>query len=365
MPTMVATAPGPVAAWSVDETLTTATDAVNRDDLPALALALEKLSAEERALAVQKLMTTISEQNLAKAERVAQALPVGAMRTTAIEILARATADRDADAAIRWALAPAFPGSEAEILAMVAERLVEREAKPTLERLLALPAPSARIEMLGYAAAGWARRDAPAALAWVRGLGPGEEKDRMITSMGFALAQSQPLRASEMIAALPEGRDRMVLIGAIGQTWAASDATEAWKWANQLPAGAARVAALAGIETGLGGAGARVARSGWSAGLYVGSGAMSVGAAGSRPLGVEREDALRRKFDEALRESPVNAASYLTTLPAPDRRDDMIDELVRRWLPTNPDAAKTWIELNIPSPARREELLREAGRLGY
>jgi hypothetical protein len=169
----------------------------------------------------------------------------------------------------------------------------------------------------------------------------------------------------ELLAALPEGRDRRVLIGAIGQTWVARDADQAWRWAQQLPEGASREAALAGIETGLGGAGARVARSSSSTGLHPRGGGGSIGEASAPTLGVERDDALRRKFNEALRESPVNAASYLTALPAPDRRDDMIDELVRLWAPINPDAAKTWIDHNIASPARREQLLREAWVPGY
>ncbi len=239
------------------------------------------------------------------------------------------------------------------------------DARTTLERVRALSVSPARAEMLGYAAAAWARRDASAALAWVRGLTPGEEKDRLATSISFALAQSDPRRAVELLDTLPDGRDRRVLLGAIGQTWVARDADQAWRWAQQLPEGAWREAALAGIETGLGGAGARVARSGSSTGLRPrGGGGLSADAT-SLPPGLERDDALRRKFDEALRESPVNAASYLTSLPAPDRRDDMVDELVRRWGPVNPDATKTWVDQNVANPARREQLLREARLLGY
>lgn len=365
MPTMGATPPAPVAVVSPEESLATATTAASRDDLPAVVRALELLPPDERTIAVRKLMTAIAGQDLAKADRVAQALPAGSMQTAAVEILAQARIDHDADAALRWALTPSSPAMESKSRPAVAERLVERDAKSALERLRALPPSSARTEMLAYAAAAWARRDAPAALKWVRALAPGEEKDRMATSIGFTLAQSDPRRAVELLDTLPDGRDRMVLIGAIGQTWVASDADQAWRWAQQLPEGATREAALAGIETGLGGAGARVARSGPSIGLRPRGGAGPSGDASSLPLGVGRDDALRRKFDEALRESPVNAASYLTSLPAPDRRDDMVDELVRRWAPINPDAAKTWIDQNIPNPARREQLLREVGVRPY
>ena len=329
IPTVGTVPPAPVAAVTTEQALNSATIAASRYDLPAVVRALEPLPLEERIIAVRKLMIAIAGQDLARAERVSEAWPVGSVQTAAIEVLARTRVDRDAEAALSWALALSTTAMDSRARPAVAERLVERDAKPALARLRALPASPARDEMLGYAAAAWARRDASAAIAWLRTLAPGAEKDRVTTSIGFALAQSDPPRAVELLAALPEGRDRRVLIGAIGQTWVARDADQAWRWAQQLPEGASREAALAGIETGLGGAGARVARSSSSTGLHPRGGGGSIGEASAPTLGVERDDALRRKFNEALRESPVNAASYLTALPAPDRRDDMIDELVR------------------------------------
>jgi hypothetical protein len=165
----------------------------------------------------------------------------------------------------------------------------------------------------------------------------------------------------ELLDILPQGRDRMAVIGAIGQTWVARDENETWRWANQLPAGAAREAAVAGIETGLGGAGSHLVQNDTRfTGRTGNAGLGTTRGGGSLPLGEQRDDALRREFEEALRESPLRAASLLTALPAPDRRDEMVDELVRRWLPINPEAAKTWVDQNIPNPARREMLLREA-----
>ena len=365
MPTMGATPPAAMTVASPDEALAVATAAANHDDLPAVVRVFDSLPPDERSPLVRKLMTAIVGQDLARAERVAEALPTGSMQTAAIEILARAMVDRDADAALRWALANASPAMKATVRSVVAERLLEDTPKAAMERLRALPASPARDEMLGYAAAAWARRDATNALGWVRGLTAGGEKDRLATSMSFALAQSEPARAVESLDTLPEGRDRLVLIGAIGQTWVARDATAAWKWARRLPEGPSREAALAGIETGLGGAGSRVARGDASAGVRVRGGGESPGDLNGLPPGVERDDALRRKFDEALRESPVNAASYLTSLTAPDRRDAMVDELVRRWLPLDPQAAKTWIDQNVTSPTRREQLFREAGLPRY
>ncbi len=365
MPTMGTTPPTPVAAISADAGLAQAAAAASQDDLAAMVRVLEALPPDVRIGVVRALVAPLAQQDFPRANRVAEGLPVGSMQATAIEIIAQAQVDRDPDAAIAWALAVSAPSMQSGARQATAERALAPAPQPALARLRALPASPARDEMLGYAAAAWARHDAPAALAWLRALAPGAEKDRMTTSIGFALAQSDPPRAVELLATLPEGRDRRVLIGAIGQTWVARDADQAWRWAQQLPEGASREAALAGIETGLGGAGARVARSSSSTGLRSRGGGGPSGDTSAPTLGVGRDDGLRRKFNEALRESPVNAASYLTSLPAPDRRDDMIDELVRRWAPINPDAAKTWIDHNIASPARREQLLREAKVPGY
>jgi hypothetical protein len=361
MPTasaVAATAPLPT---STDDALAQARAAVARNDFSATVQALEKPASTERVYVVRKLMRELASSDFSKAERVCTALPAGSMQLEATGILARTRVDRDPAAAVHWALAYVSPSLASRARQAVAEQLIAQQPKATMLRLLALPDSPARNELLGYAAASWARSDAVGAVGWVRALDNGTAKDHMGTSMGFALAQSQPARAVELLDILPQGRDRMAVIGAIGQTWVARDENETWRWANQLPAGAAREAAVAGIETGLGGAGSHLVQNDTRfTGRTGNAGLGTTRGGGSLPLGEQRDDALRREFEEALRESPLRAASLLTALPAPDRRDEMVDELVRRWLPINPEAAKTWVDQNIPNPARREMLLREA-----
>ena len=66
-----------------------------------------------------------------------------------------------------------------------------------------------------------------------------------------------------------------------------------------------------------------------------GGGAVVGVGAGELPPGLARDEALRREFEEALRESPARAAAWLATMPVPDRRQEMADELARR-LQANP-----------------------------
>jgi hypothetical protein len=202
----------------------------------------------------------------------------------------------------------------------------------------------------------------------MRGLPVGEGRTRAATSVGFALAQTEPERAVEVVAELPAGRDRWLLVGEISQTWVARNPAQAWSWARQLSDRGARESALAGIETGLGGA--RPRRGGRSVAGLRGAGAgttvliegAAVTDASALPPGIERDRALRREFDAALQLSPVRAAAWLDAHPGPDRRSEMAEEVARRWLVNDPSAARDWMERNILSPDRREQLLREAGR---
>lgn len=74
------------------------------------------------------------------------------------------------------------------------------------------------------------------------------------------------------------------------------------------------------------------------------------------------ERVLRRQFEQALRESPARAASWLSALPRPDQREEMVDEVARRWLAVDPAAAKDWMDQMPVLPVRQQQLIREAGR---
>lgn len=75
----------------------------------------------------------------------------------------------------------------------------------------------------------------------------------------------------------------------------------------------------------------------------------------------ERDAALRRRFDEMVLFSPQMAANWFETLPLPDRREEMVDRLAREWLLNNPAAGEAWMDQQNVPPARREQLLRDAG----
>ena len=354
-------APRPVVTAS--EVLVQATAAARAEDGPELRRVLALLPWSERRYVARGVVETIGADDLAKAGRVVRAMSPGPDLRAAAEAVARLSVARDPAAAAAWALAEDTPSVEFAVRLAVADAWVARDAPGALRGITAQPPSPGRNEMVGFAAAAWARHDASAALVWGRSLAAGEERTRVVTSMGFAWAQTEPERAVEVLPLLPEARDRWLIVGAIAQTWVARAPDAAWAWARQWPAGPAREAALAGIETGLGGArAARDTGAGVGGGRGRGATTAGGGTASALPPGLEREDALRREFDDVLRDSPARAADWLAMHPLPDRREEMVDEVARRWLALNPEAARAWMERTILQPDRREQLRREAGR---
>lgn len=353
--------PPPLAPPPVSEALAR----VERGEFAAAIRVLEPLAFSPRLQALEELFGILVQRDPHEAAELWLALPETWRNRSVTERVAYALTDVDSSGAVRWALGIPRASARVDALRSVADRLLQREGSQALPQLAALPITERRDELLSLAAARWAKREPIEALGWVRQLPDAEERRRLLVSVGFEIAQTAPERAIAIAEELPAGRDRWLLIGQIGRTYVARDAAAAWTWARQLPAGEAREAALAGIESGLGVRGSLAQASPGPAVAPI-QGGVRVGSANTlarvEMTGREREEALRREFEERLLFSPVRAADWLSSLPAPDRNDEMVDRLAREWLAVNPAAAETWLEQNVPSEARRRHLLDQAAR---
>jgi hypothetical protein len=408
MPTM---APAPASAQTNvvdDETFAKAFDrARNNDVFGAVATLRSVHDAAQRDRLTTRLVDALAMENPRTAVAFGMALPRGAAQTAAIETAARAMVNRDADAAVRWAMDLADPTAARLARRVVAGETVRINPRAAIERVQALPVGRARNDMLVMTAAAWARVDPDAVISWLRGQPDDAVKPRLTSGVGFEMAQTRPDRAVEVAEMLPEGRDRWLLFSAIAQTWVAKDAAAAQAWASRLPAGEARAAALAGFDTGQGvPVSRRIARApGVRSGSRVrgGSGAatsveinspaftawlatqppgisreeaileyirqrgsvepLAVGAwISGLPLGPTRERAMQIHLDNLLVASPTEAARLLYSLPASDRSNDLVEKTARELLRTNPDSAKLWMDQMMLPSDRKEQLLREVGR---
>jgi len=358
-----------------------------------------------------EVTSVVAREDPARAGAFAVALVPGPTRTTCVEIAARAWGQRDAGAALDWAMGLADPPTAGVARRAVATEWVGRAPRELIERLTVLPAGGARDDTLVLAAAAWAKVSPDAALAWLDKVPAGQLQERLISSIAFEIAQTNPHRAVTLAETLPAGRDRWLLVAAIAQTWVAVDSRAALAWAGGLPAGAPRDAAMAGIDTGFGvpayrrdpsapntlpgnsrtrGGGASAAGPEWpemkspefAAWLTMQPPGMSrdeavqeyvrqrsAGSGGevaewviSLQNGPTRDRAMQTYVDSLLPRYPAEAASWLRSLPSADQDPALIEKVVRQWLVVNPAAAEAWLMGTTMPYERKQMLLRQAGR---
>lgn len=276
----------------------------------------------------------------------------------AAPVIARAMLTRDLNGAAQWANGLAEISARVAAIRAVAADLFQQDPTNAMDRLQAVPLTERRVEFLSLAAAEWARRDSPSAVAWAQGLDDGELRPRVLASIAFEVAQRTPGQAVEIAKLLPPGRDRTIALGAIGRTWAQRNSAAALQWAHELREGEDRNAAQAGIESAFGYT--ITPRSGFVDSREPGI-VPPINVPPPSVYGATSDDALRREFQQRLERSPALTGEWLSTLPPGDRRDEFVTKLTHEWMAENPAAARQWVDQNIPSDARRQQILFEAG----
>ncbi|MBL9199628.1 MAG: hypothetical protein JNL39_03935 [Opitutaceae bacterium] len=403
MPTVGGVPAGPTPAERELRAVRGAVDAARSGRMSEAVGALAVLAdPAARMRATEQAIRELAATEPAVAGALAVALEAGPAQASGIGHAARAWAARDANTALAWAAGLAGPAAGVA-LREVAAAGVLRSPRVLLQGVEAWPDTPARAEARLALAAAWAGVDPDAALDW---LGGQREDPRLRAAMIFAVGQRHPRRASGLLGELPASRERLVLAAAIAQTWVAQDRAAALAWANELALGAERDAALAGIETGLGvpvarrrgnapgqrgirsrglGGGDLMLRTdapefaAWLATQPPGRdleaalldfvrerGPADTGAIGrwlaGLPGSAAREQALQIYLEGRLAASAADAAAFLRELPRSDVSDAMVEQIARRWLITNPDAAVPWLRAAPLPEFQKDRLLREAGR---
>lgn len=361
--------------------------------------------AETRSRLGLQLISLLAAENVSLAAATAEALPPGLAQTSALELVGRAWAQTNPDAALAWAMTLQEVNSALAARRAVTSERVRTEPHAVLDRIQSLPTSQARDDSLVLAAGAWARLNPDEALAWLETLPEGEQRQRLTSSVGFEIAQTDPRRAMSLAERLPAGRDRWLLVSAIGQTWVAMDPKAAFSWAQELPEGEARHAALAGIDTGSGvpstrrvasvpgmRGGASRTRGGtativaarasaepafelWFATQPPGmsreeailefvrqQGAAQPFAVGqmlsSLPGGTVRQQAIDLQVQNLVNTAPEQAADFLRSLPRSEQDRAAVERTARRLLPTNPAAAEALLDQALIPPGRKAELLQ-------
>jgi hypothetical protein len=406
MPTMEIRSASAGNVVSEPEIVASASRFASLGDVTAALQELERVqNPKERARLGAEVVLNVAGPSPSSAAALALRLPPGAEQNEALKKVVVVWTKRDPTAALLWAVGISESTLGSIARRAVADESVRSNAEAAMIAFRALPVGPRRDEMLGYGIAAWTRLDADRALAWLRKQPDNELRQDLTRSAAFELAQRAPDRAVALAESLPPGRNRWLVFSAIAQTWVAKDQKASLTWASRLPASEAREAAFAGINTGLGvgtslhpasapvpftidsgrasNIGANQAENNspafaaWLATqprtmshdeaileFVRQRGASDLGAVGNvvaaLPDASVRQRAIDIYFDQALRNSPANAANWLRSLPASDQSQEMIEKTARQWIQSDPQAAEAWLQETSLPAFRKEELLRQA-----
>ena len=183
-------------------------------------------------------------------------------------------------------------------------------------------------------------------------------------------AQSNPREAAAATLQLPAGEALNAAASRLAQEWASSaaDKTEVLAWVSQLPQGRARNQALESVFENWSARDAAGAQRAWAA-LDAKDreevfSAVTAGWSRTQPAEAARwaatqvdqpggRDALRRALSSWTQSSPMEAASFVQSLPDA-ARSGLTSELIDRWYDTDPFAAAEWLKRQPAGPARDE-----------
>lgn len=183
-------------------------------------------------------------------------------------------------------------------------------------------------------------------------------------------AQSNPREAAAATLQLPAGEALNAAASRLAQEWASSaaDKTEVLAWVAQLPQGRARNQALESVFENWSARDAAGAQRAW-AGLDAKDrqevlSSVTAGWSRTRPAEAARwaatqveqpggRDALRRAVSSWTQSSPMEAASFVQSLPE-GARAGLTSELIDRWYDNDPFAAAEWLKRQ-PAGAARDE----------
>lgn len=156
------------------------------------------------------------------AANFALALPRGAARYGAIDIVAEEFARRDPRQALAWAqVLP--PGATRSIaLERIVGQMAEAGLAPSADVLAALEPGLAQDDAVSSLAAHWARRDPAGALDWARDFPDGPLKPRVLASIGFEFAQTDPAVALSLARTRLSPSDQALLRASVGLARAAA-----------------------------------------------------------------------------------------------------------------------------------------------
>jgi len=160
----------------------------------------------------------------------------------------------------------------------------------------------------GIIAAEWARQDSAGAMAWAQSL-EGRDRRDAVRSIFSQAAKDDPAKAAGMLSGITDEEARKSAQNTIAREWGKQDWDAAQAWINGLPAD-------------------------------------------------QRAEATSRALRGFADKDPESAAGKLASIPEGEARDDIMENIAKKWGRENPAAAADWVMKNGSEEAQRMSIGR-------
>ena len=268
-------------------------------------------------------------------------------------------AEKDADAALRWAaslpkirsrparslILQALVATDADkaltiarritpaahrdgLLRELASKIAEQNPQHALELLLSQGSRQGDY-MIPHVLQLWAKDDPAGAFARARAISLNQGRNQATSSVLATWAGSDPVAARDAVLSLPEGQQRRNSLATIFSAWANSDPAAAHAAAMTLTSEKERQAAL------------RSAITAWAQT----DPAAAVRAAALLPKNAGSRSVLQEAYTTWAGQDPAAAASSALAEPLPkSHRANLLANIASTWAGSNPQAAMTWAQ---------------------
>jgi hypothetical protein len=125
--------------------------------------------------------------------------------------------------------------TKAQLLNFAADKFTTQNPESAAAATIALPPGASRNGAMEIVGRTWAKTDGKKALAWADNLPEGPAKDTVVRGVLFVWVHIDPVDANTRIETLPEGTYKKMLLTNVAIEWGAIDHEAAFKWAAGLP----------------------------------------------------------------------------------------------------------------------------------
>jgi len=287
---------------------------VQRDPEAALARIAQSSSTLQQIMLGRFVLHALAEDNPARAAEFLAANPKFARDTDIFATVGTLLARLSSQQALTWAKSLPAGQARGEALRAVWTAWAEKEPVTVAAHISQGSEKDFDRQVFTTVARTWSKSDPAAAMAWIESLNRVEDQNAAWAAFTLDVRQLGPQAALELVEKIPSEQRRADVATRVASQLAQDDLASALAWIERLPDGTVR------------------------------------------------NQALRPVLDQWMRGGePVEAVSYVASLPASQARTDLLRRTVGNWAGIDGNAAVVWVR-QLPAGTEREQVAVEAGR---